>query len=77
MSGKESITMAELNRDEVVKSLWDRRLTNKEAGQSLQLSVRQFSGLRKECLGEVFRVLFMGIKEESPYTLFLGDSRQR
>jgi Trp operon repressor len=41
MSGEESITMAELNRYEVIKSLLDRRLTNKEAGRSLQLSIRQ------------------------------------
>jgi len=41
MAAEESITMAELNRYEVIKSLLDGRLMNKEAGRSLQLSVRQ------------------------------------
>jgi hypothetical protein len=78
MSGEESITMAELNKYEVIKSLLDRRLTNKEAGRSLQLSVRQIQRIKKkEYLGKVFGALFMVIKGESPHMLFLRNSRQK
>jgi len=46
MAAEESITMAELNRYEVIKSLLDGRLMNKEAGRSLQLQYVKFSGSR-------------------------------
>jgi predicted DNA binding CopG/RHH family protein len=74
VSGEESITMVELNRYEVIKSLLNRRLTNKESGQSLRLSVHQIQRIKKRVFREGVRVFFTAIK---PYVLFLRNSRQK
>ena len=62
MSREESITMAELNRYEVIKSLLDGKLSNKDAGRSLKLTVRQVQRIKKRVIGEGVRGVFHGNK---------------
>ena len=66
MSREESITMAELNRYDVIKSLLDGKLTNKEAGRSLDLTVRQIQRIKKRVSGEGVRGVFHGNKGRKP-----------
>jgi transposase len=70
MAGEESITMAELNRYEVIKSLLDGRLINKEAGRSLQLSVRQIQRIKKRVFAKGVRGVFHGNKGRKPVHAF-------
>jgi hypothetical protein len=62
MFREDSITMSELNRYEVIKSLLDGKLTNKEAGLSLQLTVRQIHRIKKRVYGEGVRAVFIWIR---------------
>jgi hypothetical protein len=65
MSKEESITMAELNRYEVIKSLLDGRLKNKEAGRSLHLTVHQIQRVKKRVFSEGVRGVYHGNKRRS------------
>ena len=71
MSREEIITMGEINRCEVMKL--DRRLTNKETGRSLQLSIRQIQRIKKRVFKEGVRGFFMAIKEDSLCISFLRN----
>jgi transposase len=73
MFGEESITMAELNRYEVIKSLLDRRLTNKEAGRSLQLSIRQIQRIKKRVLSAGVRGILHGNRGRKPVHAFSAE----
>jgi transposase len=73
MSGEESITMAELNRYEVIKSVLDKRLTNKEAGRSLQLSIRQIQRIKKRVLSAGVRGILHGNKGRKPGHAFSAE----
>ena len=73
MSREESITMAELNRYEGIKSLLDGKLTNKEAGRSLQLTVRQIQRIKKRVFGEGVRGVFHGNKGRKPLHAFSAE----
>lgn len=65
--------MAELNRYEVIKSLLDGKLTNKEAGRSLQLTVRQIQRIKKRILEEGVRGVFHGNKGRRPLHAFSAE----
>jgi len=73
MSREESITMAELNRYEVIKSLLDGKLTNKDAGRSLQLSIRQIQRIKKRVLSAGVRGVFHGNKSRKPVHAFSAE----
>src|SRR4030042_4559286 len=73
MSRQESIPMAELNRYEVIKSLLDRKLTNKEAGRSLQLTVRQIQRIKKRVFSEGVRGVYHGNKGRKPVHAFSAE----
>jgi hypothetical protein len=63
-----------LNKYEVIKSLLDRRLTNKEAGRSLQLSVRQIQRIKKRVFREGVRGVIHGNKGRKPaHALGVGE----
>ena len=65
--------MAELNKHEVIKSLLDRRLTNKGAGRSLQLSVRQIQRIKKRVFREGVRGVIHGNKGRKPAHAFSAE----
>jgi hypothetical protein len=71
MSREEIITMGEMNRYEVMKL--DRRLTNKETGRSLQLSIRQIQRIKKRVFKEGVRGVFHGNKGRQPVHKFSAE----
>ena len=67
---KERITMAELNRYEVIRYLLDERMTNRAAGRSLGLSIRQIQRIKKRVNEEGVRGVFHGNKGRKPVHAF-------
>jgi len=70
MFREESITMAELNRYEVIKSLLERKLNNKDAGLALGLSMRQIQRIKQRVFQEGVRGVFHGNKGRKPVHAF-------
>lgn len=48
MNKEERFTLPEITRYEAIKSLLDRRMTNKKAGHALRLSIRQVQRIKKK-----------------------------
>jgi transposase len=76
MSKGESITMAELNRYEVIKSLLDGKLTNKDAGRSLQLTARQIQRIKKRVFEKGVLGVFHGNKGRKPVHAFSAEFKE-
>lgn len=76
MYREERVTMTELNRYEVIKSLLDGKLTNKDAGRFLQLTERQIQRIKKRVLGEGVRGVFHGNKGRKPVHAFSAEFKE-
>jgi|GEM_PF-3569123 len=76
MFSEEKITMAELNRYEIIRCLLDKRITNREAARSLELSVRQIQRIKKKVTAEGVREIFHGNKGRKPVHAFSSKLKE-
>ena len=73
---EEKITMAELNRYEIIQCLLDERITNGEASRSLSLSIRQIQRIKRRVSENGVRGVFHGNKGRKPVHAFSLDVRE-